>query len=129
MIVVDANVIIYLFVESPHQDAVCNLLGSKSEWHAPTLWRSECRNALTMYYRKNLISSKAILEITSAAERLMQEREHFLDSEEVLKLALNSTCSAYDCEYAALAIKLKTKLYTFDKKLLSSFPKVALKPE
>ncbi len=35
-------------------------------------------------------------------------------------------CSAYDCEFVALAIKLNTHLVTMDKKLLRAFPKCAL---
>ena len=31
-------------------------------------------------------------------------------------------CSAYDCGFIALAIKLNTKLVTMDKKLLRAFP-------
>jgi predicted nucleic acid-binding protein len=40
----------------------------------------------------------------------------------VLELVRDSDCSAYDCEFIALAIKLDTKLVTVDKKLLKAFP-------
>ncbi|NDG42863.1 MAG: VapC toxin family PIN domain ribonuclease, partial [Betaproteobacteria bacterium] len=38
----------------------------------------------------------------------------------------DSDCSAYDCEFIALAIKLNTKLVTVDKKLLREFPTRAI---
>lgn len=36
-----------------------------------------------------------------------------------------SDCTAYDCEFVALAMQLGTKLVTADKKLLRSFPEHA----
>ena len=38
----------------------------------------------------------------------------------------DSDCSAYDCEFIALAINLNTKLVTMDKKLLKAFPERAV---
>jgi len=38
----------------------------------------------------------------------------------------DSDCSAYDCEFMALAMKLDTRLVTVDKKLLRAFPKRAV---
>ena len=39
-----------------------------------------------------------------------------------MELVRDSDCSAYDCEFVALAVKLDTKLVTVDKKLLKAFP-------
>ena len=46
-----------------------------------------------------------------------------MDSRAVLELVRDSDCSAYDCEFVALAARLETKLVTLDKKLLRAFPK------
>jgi len=35
-------------------------------------------------------------------------------------------CSAYDCEFVALAMKLDAKFVTMDKKLLRAFPNRAI---
>jgi predicted nucleic acid-binding protein len=43
-----------------------------------------------------------------------------------LELVRDSDCSAYDCEFIALSMKLDTKLVTVDKKLLRAFPKRAI---
>ncbi len=48
--------------------------------------------------------------------------------QEILCLAVNSGCSAYDCEFVALAQKLNIPLLTFDCLLLRSFPTTALTP-
>jgi predicted nucleic acid-binding protein len=42
----------------------------------------------------------------------------------VLDLVSQSKCSAYDCEFVALANLLGTVLVTEDKPLLKAFPKV-----
>jgi predicted nucleic acid-binding protein len=38
----------------------------------------------------------------------------------------DSDCSAYDCEFVALAVQLEIKLVTMDKKLLKSFPQLVV---
>ena len=60
------------------------------------------------------------------AESLLAGAEFAVDSSAVLELVRDSDCSAYDCEFIALAIKLNTKLVTVDKKLLREFPTRAI---
>jgi len=60
------------------------------------------------------------------AEDLLGGSEFEVDSHAVLNLVRDSDCSAYDCEFIALAIKLNTKLVTADKKLLRAFPACAV---
>jgi predicted nucleic acid-binding protein len=52
--------------------------------------------------------------------------EHEVDSRLVLELVRDSDCSAYDCEFVALAMALGVKLVTMDAKLLKAFPKYAV---
>jgi predicted nucleic acid-binding protein len=49
-----------------------------------------------------------------------------VNSREVLQLARDSDCSAYDCEFVALAKQLDTQLLTMDKKVLKAFPQRAV---
>ena len=51
--------------------------------------------------------------------------EYAIKSNQVLELVRSSDCSAYDCEFVALAMELGTKLVTMDRKLLKAFPKYA----
>jgi predicted nucleic acid-binding protein len=57
---------------------------------------------------------------------LLEGGEFEVDSRTVLELVRDSDCSAYDCEFVALALKLQTKLLTMDKKLLRAFPQRAM---
>ena len=56
------------------------------------------------------------------AEDLLVDSEFEVDSDAVLELVRDSDCSAYDCEFVALAVRLDAKLFTVDKKLLKAFP-------
>ncbi len=125
MIVVDTNVIAYLAMPSPYTEAAEQLLIREPEWVAPVLWRSEFRNVLTRYMRKGLIRFEQALEIQAEMESLFQGREYEVASLDVLSLANQSKCSAYDCEFIALAEGLGIRLVTMDRKLVSCFPDTA----
>lgn len=125
MIVVDTNTIAYLYLPTECTADVENLLDIDSEWIAPALWRSEFRNILALYIRKNLLDFNTACEMQAQAETLLANNEYQVDSVSVLKLANDTGCSAYDCEFIALAKSLNLKLITADKKLLNTFPDVA----
>lgn len=125
MIVVDTNTIAYLYLPTEYTGDVENLLDVDSEWIAPALWRSEFRNILALYIRKNLLDFNTACEMQAEAEKLLANNEYQVDSVSVLRLANETGCSAYDCEFVALATSLNLKLITADKKLLNTFPNIA----
>jgi len=47
-------------------------------------------------------------------------------SDDVLQLVRDSSCSAYDCEFVALAKKLSVPLVTEDKQILKDFPMISI---
>jgi predicted nucleic acid-binding protein len=122
MIVVDSNVLAYLYVPGEFTEAAEALLGREPEWAAPILWRSEFRNILAGYLRRKSLSFEQAVALQEEAEDLLAGREYEVDSKSVLELVRDSDCSAYDCEFVALAERLGTKLVTMDKKLLKAFP-------
>ena len=122
MIVVDSNVLAYLYLPGDFTTAAEDLLGSEPEWAAPILWRSEFRNILAGYLRRQSLTFEQAVALQAEAEHLLAGCEYEVDSREVLELVRDSDCSAYDCEFMALAKKLETKLVTMDKKLLKAFP-------
>ncbi len=125
MIVVDSNVLAYLYLPGEHTAQAEALLERDPEWAAPVLWRSEFRNILAGCLRRKTISFDQACSLQNEAESLLAGAEFEVDSTAVLELVRDSDCSAYGCEFVALAIKLGTRLVTMDKKLLRAFPKRA----
>jgi len=123
MIVVDSNVVAYLYLPGEYTEAAEALLDQDSEWAAPVLWRSEFRNILAGYSRRGAITFEHAYSLQREAESLLAGSEFDVDSLSVLELVRDSDCSAYDCEFIALAMKLETRLVTVDSKLLRAFPK------
>lgn len=121
MIVIDTNVVAYLYLPGPHTAAAEALLERDPHWCAPLLWRSELRNILAGYQRRRMLTLEQTLAIQREAEALMAAGEHEVDSEAVLRLAAESGCTAYDCEFIALARALNTRLVTMDGQLLKAF--------
>ncbi len=126
MIISDTNTIAYLYLPSDFGEDCEKVLAKDSHWAAPVLWRSELRNILTVYMRKELIKLSDALEIQRQAELLLNGNEFEVDSLSVLKLADESGCSAYDCEFIYLAQYINSKLVTADKKILRQFPELAI---
>lgn len=126
MIVVDTNLIGYLYLESKHSQQAEQVLRQDADWVAPLLWRSEFRNVLAGYLRKQWLSLEESRRLMDEALRMMEDREYEVDSDRVLRLVADSTCSAHDCEFVALAQELGTFLITLDKEILNDFPMVAV---
>lgn len=126
MIVVDSNVLAYLYLPGEYTDAAEALLEQDSDWAAPILWRSEFRNILAGYMRRKAITLEQAYSLQREAESLLEGAEFEVESLAVLELVRDSDCSAYDCEFIALAMRLDTKMVTMDKKLLRAFPKRAI---
>jgi predicted nucleic acid-binding protein len=125
MIVVDTNVVAYLYLPTEFTAAAERLLERDADWTVPVLWRSEFRNILAGYMRRRALNFEQARALQAEAESLLAGSEHEVDSQHVLELVRDSDCSAYDCEFAALAIRLGVKLVTLDRKLLAAFPKHA----
>jgi predicted nucleic acid-binding protein len=126
MIVVDSNVVAYLYLPGDYTEKAEALLEHDADWAAPLLWRSEFRNILAGYMRRKTLTFEAARDLQLEAESLLAGAEHEVDSRQVLELVRDSHCSAYDCEFVALAMTLGVKLVTMDAKLLKAFPKYAV---
>ena len=66
------------------------------------------------------------IQVLEEAESQMRGKEYTVSSSKVLHLAEQSGCSAYDCEFVALADDLGVPLVTTDKKILRAFPAIAV---
>ncbi len=126
MIVADTNTIAYLYLPTAQTDDVVSLLYKDPHWIAPLLWRSEFRNILALYVRKGIVDLSTATAMQTQAEQQFAENEFTVNSLDVLTLASERGCSAYDCEFVSLAKSLNLKLITDDKKLIQLFPGIAM---
>ena len=126
MIVVDTNVVAYLHMPGQYSADARAALVRDAAWAAPVLWRSELRNVLTTYVRRGELPLSEAILVQDAAEELMTGREYNVPSSEVLEIAAEGQCSAYDGEFVALARRLRLPFVTADATLVKRFPNVAV---
>lgn len=128
MIVVDTNVITYLFIQGIGSESSERLLHTDPDWVAPHLWLDEFVNILCTYERNKLLTSQDVSSILADALLLMDGKSYDIPPTQVLSVARRTGCSGYDCQYIALAEELGIRLYTNDKKILTSCPHLAFLP-
>jgi predicted nucleic acid-binding protein len=128
VIVADVNLVAYLWITGEHTAAAEAVLAADREWAAPLLWRSEWRSVVAGYLRRGELDVAGALERVAAAEALLRGREYLVESAAVLDLVARSPCSAYACEYVALARQLGVPLVTSDRRILAAFAGTAVSP-
>lgn len=129
MIVADTNLIVYFFLTSDFSEQAEKVYQKDPHWAVPLLWRSEFRNVLAKYIRQNTLTLADANQIMADAEAFLQGEEYTVNSTDILRLVTNTACSAYDCEFVALAQDLGIRLVTLDKKVLQDFPSTAVSLE
>jgi predicted nucleic acid-binding protein len=86
------------------------------------LWRAEFRNVLAGYLGRGDLDQAAVDRCLDGAESQLAGYEYLIPSRLVMRKVAASTCSAYDCEYVALAEDLQATLVTSDRQVLAEFP-------
>ena len=129
MIVVDNSVLVYFWLPSAFAELAEAAKAQDGLWAAPVLWRAEFRNVLAGYLRKKLLTEAEANAAYLNVQKDLGAYEFTVPTERILKLVLASDCTAYDCEYVALAQDLKVPLVTTDKQILRAFPKTAVSLE
>ena len=128
MIVADVNLVAYLLLGGPETELAQAVLERDPVWAVPILWRSEFRSILASYIRQRGLALTDAWQAHELAEGLLGRHEYTLGGERVLDLVANSSCSACDCEYVALAEELEVTLITADRQILRQFPGIARSP-
>jgi len=126
VIVVDTNVICYRWMSSANSAAAETALAKDPHWIAPLLWRSEFRNIMALAIRTSALTIDGAQEIMRKAEASFERCEFAGSSEAILRLVTKSNCTAYDCEFVALADAERVHLVTADRQILQEFSEVAI---
>ncbi len=128
MIVVDTNVIAAAILRDDRNVVVDRLFSTDPDWVAPPLWRDEFANVLATALRLNRMALGEAFGAMERAQSLVTNHDFSTLPLRTLELAAASGCTAYDCEYVAVAEALDVPLYTFDRALLRAFPGNAREP-
>ena len=129
MIVADTNLVAYLLIPGENTAAAESVLEKDASWSVPLLWRSELRNVLTLHVRAGRLTLGDAIDSMRDAESLLGALEYEVPSAPVLRLANQSGCTAYDCEFVHVARELRVPLVTSDRRVLRAFPDTALSME
>ncbi len=128
MIVADTNLIVYLFITGDQTALAQKVLDKDPYWIVPPLWQSEFRNVIAAYLRCGMALSEG-KRIMQNAKLTLENRQVVPSDDEIFSLIESSNCTAYDCEFVALARQLNVHLVTADKQLLKEFPDCAISLE
>jgi predicted nucleic acid-binding protein len=126
VICVDTNIICYRYMASPFSAAADAAWAKDRDWIVPILWRSEFRNTLAGSIRQRSLTVEEANAIANLAEAMLDRKEFTVSTLAVLQLISRSNCSAYDCEFVALALANGVRLLTVDRQILHEFPEVAI---
>ena len=125
-VVVDTNVLAYYWLPGARTEEAVALRRSTDHWYVPKLWRSEFRNVLAGLLRRKVMGPGAAKALVRAVEAELADFEREVDSIAVIDLVSGSDCSAYDCEFVALARSMGVPLVTEDKRVRRGFSDVAV---
>ena len=126
MIVVDTNIICLRWLPAAETAQADALLERDSHWATALLWRWEFRNALAGYIRRGSLTAVAAASICANAEAVFAQDELGARAGEVFDLVVHSSCTAYDCEFVAVARAQGVPLVTADREILREFPHIAV---
>ncbi len=129
MIVVDTNILGYLMLPTAHTAMAEAVWSKDSTWLGPMLIHSEFRNVVLGAVRRKALQERDALAILGQALEVIDVPVESVDAQDVLHLALQSGCSAYDCEFVRLARVLEVPLVTADRQVLEAFPRIAVSME
>ena len=129
MIVADNSLLVYFWLPSDFAELAEAVKHRDKVWASPILWRSEFRNVLAGYLRRKTLTEAEANAAYLNVQKDLGANEYSVPTERIIKLVLASDCSAYVCEYVALAQDLGVPLVTADKQILRAFPKIAVSME
>jgi len=114
MIVVDANVVIYLVFETSFTSLARKVYARDPDWVVPELWEAEVLNGLMNEVRAKHTNVDGAIHAAGNAAAILSGRARTCDRETVLRTAEACRLTAYDAYYVTLARKLGVSLVTED---------------
>ncbi len=137
MIIVDANIVVRLWMRGQYADEIELVWERDSHWLVPDIFWVEIRSALLGYIRAGELSldrAHALMRTAPSIVTRPQESGQVNPDEadvlpDTLGVALDYGLSAYDAIYVALARRLQTPLVTLDRRIVQRAPDYAVSPQ
>lgn len=120
MIVVDANILAYYFIQGGKTALAARLHETDPSWALPALWRHEFLDILSTLGKASGAPRKLLTDIWAAASTRLKDCERPVDYSRALHLSVDLRISAYDAQYVALAESLGVPCVTEDSKLIKA---------
>jgi len=119
--VVDSSVGAKWFFPEPHSDNALELLDDGHELHAPDLFLMEVDSVVCKRIRSREITARIGRDIRAALRRI-PVRLHSSESllEPAFELAVATEQSIYDCVFLALAVLLRGRMVTADRRFYNA---------
>lgn len=129
MIVVDTNILAHLFFDGERTGLARAVYQKDQALVAPTLWRHEFINLLTMYVRFKGLEAERAVSIWNEALYRLAESEFQPETRRIIQTAEAYKLSSHDAQFIALAMERGVFCITEDKELLKNCPELAISME
>lgn len=114
MIVVDANIVIYLVYETPFTALAREVYARDADWVVPELWEAEVLSGLMRIIRGGYFGLDEAGRIWANAAGILIGKVRKCEPLSVLRTAKEARLTAYDAYYVTLARSLGIILVTED---------------
>ena len=119
--VVDAGVAVKWFLTEVHWAAAARIQGRENRLHTPAFFSLEFGNVLCKKVRRGEISSQEAGTILDKLQRVnIRRHQDELLLGPAFLLATETRRSLYDCLYLTLALRLRIRLVTADRRFLGA---------
>jgi predicted nucleic acid-binding protein len=126
MIVVDTNILAYLFIAGEKTALAQQLFQREPVWITPAIWPHEFLNVLASFVKFGGGTIEEARNIWQQSQRFMAGRVVETNLAQALELAVLHDLSTYDAQYVTLAQNKQCLLVTEDKKLTGKLPGTAV---
>ena len=119
MLVVDASVIVKIFVDEPDSHLAEKLYGAETRLAVPAHAFAEAAEVVSRKMRAGYVDDSQMIKIVGAFEQdfeVIPLEGHLPDA---IRLSNESGASVYDCLYVVLAATLQCAFVTADRKLIA----------
>jgi predicted nucleic acid-binding protein len=118
ILIVDASIAAKWFTEEEYSEEALCLLGGKYPLHAPDFFHLEMDSIICKWVRRGIIGKDEGETVRATLKRLPIHTHPFSPfRDSAYAIASRTGRSVYDCLYVALAVLLKGRMITADRKL------------